>query len=156
VDMRFWEYPPAPAVAYESLENEWRWPENRNKRALRRGLKVLYTLLADPLPPDVRIYAQTDIDDDENQFWYKVYFLTRAGTLKRDTTGEHLETQAHAQFVIKSQHLAQVSMEALMQNWQTYILWERHCPISVWLLRAWCWRHGKPYAGEDCETQPRA
>jgi S-adenosylmethionine:tRNA-ribosyltransferase-isomerase (queuine synthetase) len=128
-----WDSPPSPADAYWALEAYWRWPENRNKRSMMRGIRVLQTLVQDPLPDTVRIYAQTETDDND-RFWYKVYFLTRAGTLKRDTTGEHLETQAFARFVIKSQGLQAVTLDALMANWQAHILWVDHSPISAMVL----------------------
>ena len=113
-----------------------------------RGIKILQILLQDPLPAAVRIYAQTEEDDDDH-FWYKVYFLTRAGTLKRDTTGEHLEQQAFALRVIKSQRLQPVTLDALMANWQTHILWVDHSPISAMVLHRWCLRHKLPYTGVD-------
>jgi hypothetical protein len=143
-----WDSPPSPADAYWALETYWRWGDMRGKRHIMRGIKILQALLQDPLPAEVRIYAQT-CEDEDDHFWYKVYFLTRAGTLKRDTTGEHLETQAFAWRVIKSQGLQSVTLDALMANWQAHILWVDHSPISAMVLHRWCLRHHLPYTGED-------
>ena len=115
------------------------WPPDPMTPVLRtaRGGKeravvhALATAIVQDLP--VTIYAQTRGRD----FWYKVYFVIPDGILKSDTGGEHLERRRFASRVIQTENLTVVPLNALMQNWQRYGVWEISRPIGAALLRQW-------------------
>ena len=96
-----------------------------------------YLLWAIEARAPVDVYAQIRGGHFGSHFWYKVFFLTPHGIWRSDTGGEGIERKRFALQIIQRQELTRVSLDALMQNWQRYGVWEISRPIGAALLRQW-------------------
>ena len=146
-----------PQATWERLTTDWgaamvryghpeSQKEQREVQRKRRILDAIIAALESERGEDLAIYAQTCCDserEEENKFWYKVFFFTRHGVLKLDTGSETLDTKENARAIIRSQKLRPVSLEGLVKNWLRYGIWKSDTSFAVGLARKWVWKHGK-------------
>lgn len=122
-----------PTIETESLTIRGLYTPAEQRRN-RRILHELFTV--SPVRP-IRIYAQTDVDpEDDNHFWYKVFFFTACGVFTSDTGFEYVMQRRDAEAIIRSQGLQEVTRAALMANWHRYGCWPSR-RIGQALLEQW-------------------
>jgi hypothetical protein len=120
------------------------------KRTLqgRERQVVNYLISAIETRAPVDVYAQIRAGHFGSRFWYKVFFLTPHGIWRSDTGGEGIERPRVAWSVIRRQQLALVSLDALLHNWSTWVVWAIARPMGAHLVRVWERRQLLPLVGQ--------